>query len=310
MKLSIVATLYLSAPYLQEFYTRISREAKRITLDYELILVNDGSPDDSLELAIALHEEDPRVIVIDLSRNFGHHKAMMTGMSHARGERVFLIDCDLEEDPELLGEFHTAFDGNESDVVYGVQDSRKGGLFERASGRLFYLLFNLLSGQVIPSDVAVVRMMSRRYVRSLVAHRESELLIAGLWQNTGFRQDPFSIHKRSKSGSTYNLRRKMGLLVRGITSFSNKPLIYIAYLGFGMLALSSLYIIYRVLVLLFAGHPPEGYTSLIVSVWFVGGLVIFSLGIIAIYLSVVFVETKNRPYTIIREIYGGQDAER
>ena len=310
MKLSIVTTLYLSYPHLREFYTRITRAAERITSDYEIILVNDGSPDNSLDLAVTLHENDPHVKLIDLSRNFGHHKAIMTGLAHAGGERVFLIDCDLEEDPALLVDFNAAFESGDADVVYGIQGSRKGGLFERASGRLFYLLFNLLSGHGIPNDIAVVRLMSRRYVTNLVTHRESELLIAGLWQITGFKQVPFTVQKGSNSGSTYDLPRKLAMLVRGITSFSNKPLIYISYLGVAMLALSSLYIIYRVTVRLFLGQPPEGYTSLIVSVWFVGGLIIFSLGIIAIYLSVVFIETKNRPYTIIRHIYGGSDEER
>lgn len=309
MKLSIVTTLYSSSPYLLEFYARITEAAKTITKDYEIVLVNDGSPDDALDIAVSLYQDDPRVRVIDLSRNFGHHKAMMTGLAHARGERVFLIDCDLEEDPGLLVEFNASFDSDDVDVVYGVQESRKGGWFERASGRLFYMLFNLLSGKEIPSDMAVVRLMSKRYVTNLVAHRESEMFIAGLWKITGFKQTSVVVQKGSKKDSTYDLRRKLVLLARGITSFSNKPLIYIAYLGIAMLALSSLYIIYRVFVRLFFGQPPEGYTSLIVSIWFVGGLIIFALGIIATYLSVVFVETKNRPYTIIRHIYGGLGEE-
>ena len=128
MQLSIVTTLYNSSPYLIEFYERISIQAQELTNDYEIIFVNDGSPDDSLERALNLFQHDQHVRVIDLSRNFGHHKSMMTGLMHARGELVFLIDSDLEEEPELLGEFHKQFHESDVDVVYGVQNQEKGTL--------------------------------------------------------------------------------------------------------------------------------------------------------------------------------------
>ena len=117
MELSIVTTLYCSARYLDEFYARCCAAAEKITPDFEIIFVNDDSPDDSLELAVALYRRDPRVIVIDLSRNFGHHKAMMTGLAHARGRLVFLIDCDLEVNPLVLGNFYTKFQNSRADVV-------------------------------------------------------------------------------------------------------------------------------------------------------------------------------------------------
>lgn len=132
MKLSIVTTLYKSSEYIDDFYQRISIEAYKITNDYEIIFVDDGSPDESLQKAIGLYQNDSKVKVIELSRNFGHHKAIMTGLSHAVGDYVFLIDSDLEEEPELLGRFwkelHKA---EEIDVVYGVQETRKGGRFEK-----------------------------------------------------------------------------------------------------------------------------------------------------------------------------------
>src|SRR6185369_7927415 len=121
MKLSIVTTLYNSAPYLTEFYDRVCGTTGQISADTEVILVNDGSPDKSLDVALELHQKDPRVRVIDLSRNFGHHKAIMTGLAHARGDLVFLLDSDLEEEPELLPVFHEALITNKADVVFGVQ---------------------------------------------------------------------------------------------------------------------------------------------------------------------------------------------
>jgi putative glycosyltransferase len=303
MRLSIVTTLYRSASTLPEFYARIKQEVQKITDDYETIFVNDGSPDNSLEIAISLYQRDPCVKIIDLSRNFGHHKALMTGLAHAEGDLVFLIDSDLEEPPELLGQFYDILQSNTIDVVFGVQDTRKGAFFERQSGTMFYTLFNLLSDQKITPNQLVARLMTRRYVAGLLAHQESELMIAGLWYATGFAQIPVAVRKHSKPGSTYNLARKVSLAVRSITSFSSKPLVYIAYLGAIILGISGLVLLYLLSVFLFFGKPPEGYTSLIASMWFLGGLIIFSVGVVAIYLSVIFVETKRRPYTIIRRIY-------
>jgi putative glycosyltransferase len=143
MLLSIVGTMYHAAPYLEEFVARASAAARVLGMDYEIVLVNDGSPDESLQLAKAIADVRPEVRVVDLSRNFGHHRAMMIGLQHVRGERVFLIDLDLEEPPEMLGDFLRTLQANpDADVVYGQLQRRKGGWWERASGALFYRLFD------------------------------------------------------------------------------------------------------------------------------------------------------------------------
>ena len=303
MRLSVVATLYRSAPHLEEFHARVSRAAAAVSRDYELILVNDGSPDDSLEIAQRLLAGDARIRIVDLARNFGHHKAMMTGLAHARGELVFLIDSDLEEDPELLPQFMGVMRQTHADVVYGVQQSRKGGAVERLGGWLFFTIFNLLSEQPIPANLVTVRLMSRRYVAALVAHRERETMIAGLWALTGFRQIPQAIAKRSKGTTTYSLGRKASLLVDSITSFSDRPLVLIFYLGLLIGTASSLAAVYLVIRRMFFGVALPGWPSLIVSVWMLGGLMLICLGIIGIYLSRVFIETKQRPYTIVSDIH-------
>src|SRR5262245_15015952 len=149
--LSIVNTLYQSEGFITEFHARCTAAATRLAASsYEIIFVNDGSPDQSLQKAIDLHAHDPHVRVIDLSRNFGHHKALMTGLAHARGELVFLIDSDLEEDPEWLPRFREALIATGADVIYGVQKARKGGWFERTSGDLFFRVFNRVLTQPIP----------------------------------------------------------------------------------------------------------------------------------------------------------------
>ena len=304
MDLSIVATLYRSAPHLREFHERASKAAAALTPDYELVLVNDGSPDDSLEIAVQLAERDDRVRVIDLSRNFGHHKAMMTGLAHATGQLVFLIDADLEEDPELLSTFADRLRTSGADVVQGVQAQRRGGLIERGSGWLFFTLFNALSRHRIPTNVLTVRLMTRRYVDALLQHREREMMIAGLWAITGFEQLVQPVQKHSRSPTTYSLARRMTIFVNSVTSFSDKPLILVFYLGLLISTVAMLGAAYLVIRRLFFGVLLAGWASLIVSVWLLGGLSVFCMGIIGIYLSRIFVETKQRPYTIVRAIYG------
>jgi putative glycosyltransferase len=304
MRLSIVSTLYMSSNYIQEFYERISKEAKKITDDYEIILVDDGSPDDSLQKAVALQEKDAKVKVIELSRNFGHHKAMMTGLRYTRGDYVFLIDSDLEEEPELLGRFWDEMQKNDDvDVVYGVQKRRKGNWFEKISGEIFWRIFKRLSGFNVPANMVTARMTTNRYNNELIKYRESEFFIGGVWIDVGFKQKPIYIQKKSINRSTYTVKKKISMLVNSITSFSSKPLIYIFYLGLIITTASFIYIAKLLFDKILYNTTVEGWTSLIVSVWFFGGLIILILGIIGIYLSKVFIETKNRPFVIIKNIY-------
>jgi putative glycosyltransferase len=303
VRLSIVSTLYRSAAHLEEFHRRISAVASTLTDDFEVIFVNDGSPDASLDVAVSLFRRDPRVTVVDLARNFGHHKAMMTGLATARGELVFLIDSDLEEEPELLTLFHETLHRTGADVVYGVQSERRGGVIERVGGWMFFKIFNALSSWPIARNLVTVRLMTRQYVSALVAHRERETMIAGLWAITGFNQLALPIKKHSRSPSTYGLGHKIAILVNSITSFSDRPLVLIFYLGSIIVMLASLAAAYLVVRRLFFGQYLAGWPSLIVSVWLLGGLTIFCIGIIGMYLSKVFLETKQRPYTIIRHTY-------
>jgi len=304
MKLSIVTTLYKSAPYVNEFYKRVSSSAQALThQDYEIVLVNDGSPDNCLELATSLADADAHVVVVDLSRNFGHHKAMMTGLAYAQGEKVFLIDSDLEESPEWVIEFDKQLISEKADVVYGVQRRRKGSLTERYTGALFYKIFRFLSGLDLPENIVVARLMSRRYVNALLGHRESEIFMAGLWLLTGFKQVPQIVDKLSRASTTYTFRKKVSQLVNSVTSFSSKPLVGIFLIGLCIFGFASLYSIYLVVNWFFLSVPPSGYTSMMASIWLLGGLVSASVGVVGIYLSKIYSETKQRPYTIVRQVY-------
>lgn len=307
MKLSIVATLYQSAAYIAAFHQRASAAARKLVgEDYEIVLVNDGSPDSSLELAVQLSESDHHVVVIDLSRNFGHHKAMMTGLAHANGDRVFLIDSDLEEEPECLIDFAKQMQSKLCDVVYGVQEQRKGDWFERWSGHWFYSFFKSLTGLALPENIVTARLMTRRYVDALLRHGEREVFMAGLWHITGFAQLPQIVKKHSTSQTTYTFRSKMSLLVNSVTSFSNAPLVGIFYIGLAISLIAVTYIAYLAVHWMFLAKPLSGWTSVMASIWLLGGLVISFIGVVGIYLSKIFSETKQRPYTIVRQIYAKQ----
>lgn len=304
MRLSIVTTMYMSEPYVLEFYRRARAAADKITPDVEIIFVDDGSPDAALQQAVSLLDSDPCVRVIQLSRNFGHHKAMMTGLAHATGDLVFLIDSDLEEDPALLEPFYEKLISTGADVVFGCHARRPGGWLRNFGPKIHYRASALLCDPPLHENTLTVRLMTADYVRSLVQHQERELSIAGLWQITGFYQVPMSVNKAWKGTTTYTFRRKVATLVDNVTSFSNKPLVFIFYLGAAIFIISSSAAGYLIIDRIFFRALQAGWASVIVSIWMLGGVTIFCIGLVGIYVSKVFIETKQRPYTIIRRIYG------
>lgn len=308
-KLSIVSTLYRSANTIKPFYERCVAAAADLCHDLELVLVNDGSPDDSMTRALDLKDRDSRVIVVDLSRNFGHHKAMMTGLTVASGDYVFLIDSDLEEEPELLVTFWNRLQKGDCDVVYGVQQARRGRWFERVSGNTFFWLVDKLSDQKLPRNLITARLMTRQYVRELTRHRDREFFIAHLWLLTGFRQEPIVVSKLALSPTTYSVARRVEMLIKYVTTTSTKILYMILYLGLATAGLSSLSVCYIVARYLWTGVGSDGWASLIVSICFFGGLTIFILGVLGIYIANIFAETKRRPYVVVRQIHSEASAD-
>ena len=306
--MSVVTSLFNSAPYLEEFYRRIVAELQKIDCAYEVIFVDDGSPDQSLDVALEIAQRDPKVCVVELSRNFGHHKALMTGLEVSKGELVFLIDVDLEEPPEVLSLFYEKLQQCSADLIFGIQQQRQGPWYQRISGEAFYLLYNSLSRDSIPRNQLRARLMKRQYLDALLRYREQLFMIEVLCSLPGFKQVPFPMNKTGYKGTTsYTLARRFRLFINGITMSSSRPLICIGYLGLFIIILSSLYMMLTLFQYLFHGTTVDGWTSLIISIWFLGGLTIFSLGIIAVYLSVMFQEIKQRPYSIIKRIHtGGQ----
>lgn len=304
MKLSIVTTLYQSSMYVNDFYARIKVLAQQLTDDYEIIFVDDGSPDDSLDKAITISKSDSSVAVIELSRNFGHHRAMMVGMENATGEFVFLIDCDLEEPPELLTEFWEGINSDKSlDMVYGLQEEKTGSFFKKQASSSFYKIFNFFSFVKIPENELVSRLMTRQYVEALLSYKERELFIPGVWADVGFNTKGINSKKTFDGNSSYSFRKRISMATDAITSFSTKPLTYIFYLGLTISLISGLIVIYLVLNKLMFNGTLSGWTSMIASLYLIGGIIIFSIGVIGIYLSRIFSEVKGRPNSLIRCIH-------
>ena len=303
MRLSVVTTLYKSEPYIDEFYTRIISEIRKITTDYQIVFVDDGSPDNSLQKAISLHNIDKNVDVIELSKNFGHHKAIMTGLQYARGDYVFLIEVDLEEKPELLGLFWEEHKKNDSiDVLYAVQKTRRGGVFEKISGKIFYAITSFLSKTEITKNMTNCRLMTKKYCKALIEFKEKDPYLAGIFSATGFNQKSIYITKYSTSETTYTLRKKISIVISFFTSFTYFPLRLIFWFGFFVTTSSFVLILYGIMRY-FSGIPLCMSYFLSIIGYFVSGTVLLSLGVIGFYLSKMLTELKPTPYVIIKNIY-------
>jgi putative glycosyltransferase len=318
MLISVVTTLYRSSPYLEEFYRRTLEAMCEADggrgIDVEFIFVDDGSPDDSAARAREFLKRESPATLVELSRNFGHHRAILTGLSFARGELVFLIDCDLEEPPELFGEMLRTLEASRdttepADVVYAVPRQRKGGTFERVSGELFYRLFNALSNVQVPSNWMICRLMTARYVRALLAHHERELFLGGLFGITGFRQVGITADKVHKGSTAWTLRKKLKVALQAITAFSARPLWLLAGVGTLTSGCSGLAILYMIVRVTVFGMPYQsGWASTMVTISFFGGLNLLAIGIVGLYVAQVFAEVKGRP-CIIKEIQANFERE-
>jgi putative glycosyltransferase len=303
--LSIVATMYRSRPFLEQFLAESLAALRGIGCDsFEIVLVNDGSPDDSLQYALQRRRDIAQLVVVDLSRNFGHHQAMHAGLRHARGELVFLIDCDLEVPPATLATFHARLRETGADMVYGYQESRKGGWFERLSGGLFWKGFNLLSDIRIPENVLTERIMTRRFVDALLSMGDYNLFLGGMMSWTGFTQLGMPVAKGQRAGSgTYTLLKRFQLMVNAVSSFSSKPLVWLFNAGLLITLASFSYAAYLVFRKLAFGDALLGFTSVMALTALSLGILTTSVGLVGIYLGKVFNQVQNRPTYIVRDVY-------
>lgn len=306
MQLSVVTTLYLSKPFLKRFITEVldSIEKLKIT-NFEIIFVNDGSPDDSVAFLLEQKKEIKEIVIIDLSRNFGHHYAMQAGLSYAKGNHVFLIDNDLEIPPSFMMKGFEEMEKDATiDVVYGFQEKRGGKALWKYGGQFFYWLMNKISDSNIPKNILTERLMTKQFVQSLLELGDANLFLGGMMYWTGFNQKGIGLTKVPREGeSTYKPFKSINLMIQAITSFTGKPLEYLFYFGLSITSSSFLYLIYIFIRKLLYNDQVVGWTSLIVINVLILGIISTFLGLIGMYIYKIFKQVQNRPNFIIKKIH-------
>lgn len=304
-EISIVSAMYCSRPFLERFLAGCLEALSDMNCtDFEILLVNDGSPDDSLAYALGRRGDISQLVVVDLSRNFGHHQAVQAGLQHARGNLIFLIDCDLEVSPMVLVELYAKLRETKSDVVFGYQEARKGRWFEQMSGGLFWKGFNLLSDVKIPENILTERIMTRRYVEALLQMGDRNLFLGGMMSWTGFQQIGLPVVKKQREGqSTYTLVRRLGLMINAVSSFSAQPLVWLFNTGMAITLLSFSFAFYLVFRKLVFDDALLGFTSMMTMMALSLGILTTAIGVVGIYLGKVFNQVQNRPTYIVKDIY-------
>lgn len=298
-QISVVTTTYNNSQNLEEFIKRISSTLSSLNYKFEIIVVDDGSDYSDCDKSKRITDSKNDVRFIELTRNFGHHKALMAGMNEALGDVICLIDSDLEESPEDLEVLLKKYYNEKVDVVYGFQKNRAGNYYEKISGWLFYKLMKSMDVP-IPKNFMTMRVMSRRFTNSFLSHQEYVVNLSSLLTDTGYKQIGVPLRKIKRRKGNYTFKRKMQIVSNSITSHSVKPLLLIFQFGLIVSAISILVSIFIVARWFITKHEVSGWTSLIVSIWTLGGFIIFSLGLIGVYVSNIYLETKKRPRWIIK----------
>jgi len=271
--------------------------------DYEIIFVDDGSFDGTLGILKNLNTVNPRLKYISFSRNFGHQPALKAGLDHASGDAVICMDGDLQHPPELIPDLISGWKEG-YDVVYTLrEEDRNLSLFKRKTSGMFYRLVNGLSDTKIEPGAADFRLMDRRVVDAFSSLPENPQFIRGLVPWLGFRQKALSYQPESRlhGESKYTVRKMFSFALNGITSFSVKPLHISTIMGFITCGIAFVYGLYAILVHILTESTVPGWTSVLVSVLFIGGVQFFILGILGEYIGKLFIQSKERPHYIIRE---------
>jgi len=307
---SVVAPVFNEEASLPELYHRVRDVLDGAGEAWELVLVNDGSRDRSPEIMRELHARDARVKVVDFARNFGHQVAITAGTDYARGDAVVVMDADLQDPPEVILDLLAKWrEGYE--VVYAVRAKRQGETwFKEFTAKLFYRIIYRITDIDIPMDTGDFRLMDRKVVEALRGVREKHRFMRGLSVWVGFRQTGVKYVRAARyAGETkYPLKKMLRFALDGITSFSYLPLQIATYLGFFIAGVAIVGIIATIILRLSGSHAFYGQATTLVSVLFLGGVQLISLGIIGEYLGRIYDEVKGRPLYIVRETLGLEDA--
>ena len=300
--ISIVSPVYHGEKMLEELVRRNVESVSTITNDYEIILVNDNSPDDSWDEIVKQCASNPKVKGINLSRNFGQHYAITAGLHYAKGDWVVVMDCDLQDRPEEIPNlYRRAMEGY--DIVYARRAVRKDGFLKRMSSKLYHQVFNWLSGLKSDSAIANFGIYKQSVIEEFNKMPERARSFPSLVQYLGFRDTAIDVEhaSRAEGKSSYNLHKLLKLSFDVIVSNSNKPLRMAVGMGFGMAMVSFLLAVYNVIAKWAGIIRVPGYTTTLFSIWFVGGLILFVMGVLGLYLGKIFDQVKGRQLFIVRD---------
>lgn len=298
---SVVIPIYNEEENIPELYRRLTSVMEKLGT-YEIIMVDDGSNDESWKLIKEFHEKDSRVKGLSFSRNFGHHIAITAGLDHAQGEAVILMDGDLQDPPEEIPKLYEKFKEG-YDLIYGIRQKRQDPFFKKLTSFLFWSILRRFSGVDMPKGQTMLRILSRRLVDVLKEMREYARFIHGMMAWTGFNVAQIEVEHspRIKGRSKYNIPRLFKLAFHAVTSFSTVPLRLAIYTGIFSSFMSLLVGLYFIYKKIFYNIPVLGYASIIVSIFFVGGIQLLMLGILGEYLGRTYQEVQKRPLYILKE---------
>ncbi|NYD88578.1 glycosyltransferase family 2 protein [Sphingomonas melonis] len=305
--LSVVIPCYNEAPCLDLLHARVAAAARAaVGDDHEIVLINDGSRDDSWAVMQRLSEQDPRLVAINLSRNHGHQLALTAGLDLCSGEQILIIDADLQDPPELLTDMRATMAAQGADVVYAVRRKREGEtIFKKATAAAFYRVLDRVTDTPIPLDTGDFRLMSRRALDALLSLPEQARFIRGMVAWVGFRQVPFPYDRAERhAGETnYPLGKMVRLAFDAVTGFSTAPLRFASHASV-ILAGASLLLLFYILWGFFEGSPVQGWTSTMLVVTVLSAAQMFVLGMIGEYLGRLYIESKRRPLYLVADIAG------
>lgn len=302
-KISIVIPMYCEEEVVQECYNRIIEVFKSIeNYEYELVCVDDGSKDKTLEILNSIAEKDKNVKIISFSRNFGHQCAVTAGLRYASGDAVVIIDADLQDPPELIPKMIKMWEQG-SDVIYGKRKTREGeSKFKLLTAKIFYKTLNALSDVDIPKDTGDFRLVDKKIVDVINSLPEHNKFLRGLFSWVGFEQEALEYERKERfAGKTkYPFRKMIRLASDGIISFSTKPLKSVGGLGIFSIIISFIILIYSILSFIFKWNSlTPGWTSIMITITFFSGIILLSLWMIGEYIARIYDESKGRPQYII-----------
>ncbi|MDR2346663.1 MAG: glycosyltransferase family 2 protein [Planctomycetaceae bacterium] len=306
IEISVVAPAFNETENIAVFTESVSAELSKITDSWEIIFVDDGSSDNSLEVLQNLRSLDNRIKIIRFSRNFGHQIAISAGLQYAAGNAVIVMDADLQHPPELIPQMIESWRKGYHIVCTIRTYNKETGWFKRKSSEWFYSLCNIISDVKFIDGAADFRLLDRKAVDQFNAMPEQSRFVRGMIRWLGFKETylKYTANPRRHGVSKYSFKKMITFAIDGITSFSISPLRWIIYFGFSIAMISLLYTVYVLFEIIVTGNNTPGWPTLIVAVLFLGGMQLISIGVVGEYVGRIYIETKKRPLFVVQEEYG------